>query len=641
VALRERQTARPGDLVKACRNAREEITNGEIWRIHAVTGDRVTVVRAEGHDRDTGQREWSEPFTVAAAYLAEHADLGYAQTIHTIQGATKWTGITLTSDKRTRTSLYPGATRGRTANHIFAYPAEADCEPATHPCGDPEAERARVLEAERAGNVAERVSDIDPLSLLAPVVRRDGKDLSATETLRMEALNADHMARLWTMRQDVTREESALRFRQAVRAVLPAVDAERVLGDTDDLYRALRAAEIAGLDAEETLTSAVAGRETGSANSLAAVLAHRVRGIADPLPPQPRQPLRTADPELAAFAAWLDDRMAEREFRIGEHSAATSPLWAVRALGPVPDDEAGRAEWQERAGKLGAWREIDGRDNEPDALGSRPPTTFPEKRAEWQRAADVTPRIDGMDLRDLTEGQLLTRRAALPRETAWAPPDVGHELGAACRAADAYRLQAARHLQLAGTAPDPAMVTLHQRTAEAASAAASRAREVAGIRAGVHEARREHTSLTAETIRVARATDTELWRRGLLTDADKLESREPRAFDYERDDDMPPDEATVRKMLGLNAENATAAVPDRLTELSLIASSAMEKIDQIRTMAAPEGEGDEELTPSEAWSKVIGRQRQSVLQPAEPPMAISPRVAKHMAKRRDADREAG
>lgn len=220
-------------------------------------------------------------------------------------------------------------------------------------------------------------------------------------------------------------------------------------------------------------------RETGNAASLSAVLTHRVRLIAEHCHRNRRQPLVTGNPETAAFAYWLDERMLGQEARIADHALATAPRWATQSLGPVPGYETGRADWRERADKLGRWRQLSGRENEGDALGARPATTFPEMRAEWQRAADVTPRIEGKDLRHLTDGQLLTRRAAFPRETAWAPPDVGHELGAACRAADSYRLQVARHRQLAAAISDPALARPHEQTALECSRAARRSREVA------------------------------------------------------------------------------------------------------------------------------------------------------------------
>jgi hypothetical protein len=385
----------------------------------------------------------------------------------------------------------------------------------------------------------------------------------------------------------------------------------KVLADTDDLYRVMRAAEIAGLDAQSTLAEALSWRETCSAQSLAAVLTHRVRAIAEPLTPTPRQPLQTADPELTAFAARLDILMAEREARIAEHAVTTQPLWVTRALGPLPEDQAGRADWQERAGKLGAWRELSGIEG-PDALGPRPATTFPEMRAEWQRAADATPLIDGMDLRHLTEGQLLTRRAAFERETAWAPPHAGRELGVACRDADRYRLRSVRHSQLAGAATGEGTARLHRDTAAVCAAAAERSRQVASLLSGIQQTRQEWDALTGDTRRVAVAADTELRRRGLLPDDDQLKSAEHDAFTYEGS--AEPGEDQVRSVLGLDTEGVTRPVPERISDLSLIAGRAQLRIDELRTMAEPDHQGDDELQPSEAWAKLVGRDRQSVLQ---------------------------
>lgn len=71
----------------------------------------------------------------------------------------------------------------------------------------------------------------------------------------------------------------------------------------------------------------------------------------------------------------------------------------------------------------------------------------------------------------------------------------------------------------------------------------------------------------------------------------------------------------------------------------MIAASAQDRVDEIRSMQQPEGEGDEELT-SEAWSKVIRRERQSVLQLAEPPLPVSRRVTEHVAQRDSIEHEA-
>jgi hypothetical protein len=41
--------------------------------------------------------------------------------------------------------------------------------------------------------------------------------------------------------------------------------------------------------------------------------------------------------------------MCARKERLGEFTAEAAPLWAVHALGPVPEDPLVRLEWEERA----------------------------------------------------------------------------------------------------------------------------------------------------------------------------------------------------------------------------------------------------------------------------------------------------
>jgi len=208
----------------------------------------------------------------------------------------------------------------------------------------------------------------------------------------------------------------------------------------------------------------------------------------------------------------------------------------------------------------------------------------------------------------------------------------------ACRVADRYRIRAARHAQLSGVVTDAAIARLHRDTAAACSAAASRAGEVASILGGILQTRQEWDALTADTLRVAVAAVATYAGRG-CSDADRMVSAEPEAFTYEGSAEPGEDEA--RKALGLETESISGTVPERLTELSLMASRAQGRIDELRSMAEPDRDGDEDLVSSEAWSKLIGRERQTVLQPAGPPLPISPRVAQAVAERDAKEREAG
>jgi hypothetical protein len=80
----------------------------------------------------------------------------------------------------------------------------------------------------------------------------------------------------------------------------------------------------------------------------------------------------------------MDDRVR----RIGEHAAQTRPGWATQTLGDVPQNPAARAEWEDRASKLGAYRELYGYDARDDAIGPEPGKTSPEARADWHAQTD-------------------------------------------------------------------------------------------------------------------------------------------------------------------------------------------------------------------------------------------------------------
>src|SRR5258706_5102085 len=71
-----------------------------------------------------------------------------------------------------------------------------------------------------------------------------------------------------------------------------------------------------------------------------------------------------------------------------------------------------------------------GWDHPGEAVGPEPAVAFPEARAEWHAAFAVMARIEGIDVRHLTDGQLLARRRAYEAETGWAPKHVAEELRA-------------------------------------------------------------------------------------------------------------------------------------------------------------------------------------------------------------------
>ena len=150
-------------------------------------------------------------------------------------------------------ALYPAATRGREENHLYVYGSDSfagkqwQAKPGEKPA--PELERHERLEAERNGKEpSARANDHDAVNLMANVLRNDCRELSATEYRQQALANADHLGLLGHILQEHLREESGNRFGEAVCQLFGPADADKVLKDTDDLWRALRHAELAGKD---------------------------------------------------------------------------------------------------------------------------------------------------------------------------------------------------------------------------------------------------------------------------------------------------------------------------------------------------------------------------------------------------------
>ena len=113
----------------------------------------------------------------------------------------------------------------------------------------------------------------DEVAVLADVLARDGAARSATETLRAELANADHLGVL-------------------ARSIARVLDARvrRITGSRPPV-----------------LHGTWAGRSPS-----------------------------VGDPEIARYLGDLAEAMDDRTRRIGEPAVATEPAWAVLAIGPVP-----------------------------------------------------------------------------------------------------------------------------------------------------------------------------------------------------------------------------------------------------------------------------------------------------------------
>ena len=129
-----------GDLIICRRNDHSleagepgrALANGDVLRIEAITPSGIMVRRQLDPDRATGQRRFT---TQAFRYDGyQSADLAYAVTGHSAQGATVHTGIVLVTGTEDRQWLYPAMTRGTDMNvaFVFTTPARpADPQPST------------------------------------------------------------------------------------------------------------------------------------------------------------------------------------------------------------------------------------------------------------------------------------------------------------------------------------------------------------------------------------------------------------------------------------------------------------------------------------------------------------------------------
>jgi hypothetical protein len=443
-------------------------------------------------------------------------------------------------------------------------------------------------------------------------------------------------------------------------------DAAEVLNDTDALWRTVRTAELAGLHGSEVIRDAITERPFTGARSHSAVLAARIRDKTAHLPPRVRESWaaslpKSTDPELTRYMTEIAAAMDDRQRRIGEHAARERPLWASQALGQVPDDPAERAEWERKAGKLGAYREITGWDHPGEAIGPEPAATSPEARAEWHAAFTAMAHVEGIDVRHLTDGQLYARRRAYEAGTAWAPKHVVEELRASRRQEQYSHVETTRHTCEAAAAArqsNPQLAALHEQAAQSWTAVGKRATLVREKLAEAHDTRCQWEAMTEPTRRLARAADIELKRRGVLGRDDPLRSAEPDGFMYPerretievwaqprldggielsrqtQPEALDPAEREERalEVLGLTPGYDQPELPLQVTEITEYNRKRQSEIDERRSIRIPAEEPDE-MDLGDAWTVLAERRRDAVIQPPKPPIPAADAVLERSAER--------
>ena len=461
-------------------------------------------------------------------------------------------GIALVTGSEDRQWLYPAMTRGTDTNLAFVFTTSAqpaDPQPGARPA--PELDRYEDLRRERAGYLPDepspaspdRAGQREPIAVLADILSHGGAELSASAIRQRNMANADHLATLhaiWTAETTAARHD---RYRDLVAAALPPGHRQPLSHQARWLFRTLHAAELAGLDADAVIRTAIASRDLAGARDIAAVLDARIRPRIDPLVPQPHGPWASRVPNLPSpnrqtyltqIAAMMDDRTQ----RLGQHTAQTTPAWSITALGPAPADPAGRQDWARKAASIAAYREMYGYDHPADPIGPEPSHQAPDQRAAWYQAYAAFSPASQPDIRAMPDGRLWLLRDSYAAQTTWAPRHVGKELrlsrlGAFDAALGVIRAEA--EADAARKTGDPDRTARHEHLAASYRAMRDHYQQQEQALARAMIDRQEWGQATAGSRRLAIAADTELRRRHPYRKIEPLRSAEPTpAIDAER-----------------------------------------------------------------------------------------------------------
>jgi len=605
--------ASAGDLIVARENDHRLVTdlghtlaNGDRFVVDAVTGEGL-LVRRILEDEQLAER----PVLYPAAKLAT-TDLGYAVTGHTGQGGTVARGEAVFRGGEPREWAYVALTRGRERNSARVITQARAADPGAGTRADPELARADLLRRERAGlpaNAGQQESDArEPTAVLADCLDREAGEDSATEYLRKSLVRADHLGLLHARWADQVKTADCERYQRTVQEALPEEWRGQLSPQATWLYRTMNAAELAGLDAAEVTQTAIRSRSLDGTRDVASVLDARMRAMVEPLVPLPLSPWTERVPEITdparqEYVRRLAEAMDERTERIGEHAVQAQPEWALRALGPVPDEPGERLDWQQRASAIGAYRELYGVEDQADPIGPEPAGSSPEQRAAWHAGFAALTRTDTVDVRTLPEASLWHMRDTYKAETEWAPPHVGRQLRGVRLAAEDARQLAIRSQAEAQAEADPDTAERHSRMAASAEALQPAYRRIEASLAEAMDDRQAWERITAGPRRLAVAADSELRRRYPDRQIESLRSAEPRA----------PDGDEITKP---QPEAGPAEPPEWVTQLAEQRRAFQDKLAERQNVMVPDEDPDYGFL-GQAWPWQE-RDPDAILQPPRP-----------------------
>ena len=305
-ALADGNHAGIGDLIRARLNTHIDAAG------HPLTNrDTLQIVAFRGPDAEVQRQRldgtWTGTFHVPRAYLASSAELAYAGNVHVAQGRTVDTAHLLVTDSLSRQALYVGMTRGRQAN------------------------TAHVITGSTALPGHEPYQQATAESVLAGIMSRDDRDLSATEQIRQAqdwAGGTGHLLTLWTA---AIRQALHPGIDQQITARLTDTEARRYQREPSRqaLHQQLRAAQLAGHDITALIDQITAAPMDG-AQSIASVLHARLQRLALPPARRARSDLVPAHPRQCPRGRSRTRRRARRPGSRPRRPAGRQPRTLAR-----------------------------------------------------------------------------------------------------------------------------------------------------------------------------------------------------------------------------------------------------------------------------------------------------------------------
>lgn len=360
---------------------------------------------------------------VEATYVEEFVELGYAGTVHSVQGMTCDTGIPVIMEGQPLESVYPAMTRGRERNTAIVVTEKQYDDPATL--------SVHTKEPLTAHGVLQTVMSTEHDEAKAALTQQAEALARETSLKSVSALYEE------TMRQ-LCRDRTTNWLDELTTEGLISVDDRQRLAverGAEQLGRLLRVCEQAGHDPKYVLREAVTLSSLEGARMLAPTLHARIaqryekdlRVDADAC----IQPPADTPEEYQKHFEELEDIRRQRRSELGREQAEHPSPWAVEILGEVPEDVFARTDWEDRAGHIAAHREASGWEDEDTPLGPAPGMGKTEMRAQWTQAWSAAGRPESTaEEHEMSEGALRNRVRAMERAEASLPPNVYQEMRA-------------------------------------------------------------------------------------------------------------------------------------------------------------------------------------------------------------------